>query len=121
MNDCNLPKIEFELHDSYIDAISFGPGRSVLIIVYLYPIFYPEASPVELRFGGILNYKKVNSYFNAILNDADDEIGCGIDAFHYSTRKISKVNDYYFFLDTQWEGRIEIHCSEFSMIKTSGK
>jgi len=110
------PEIEYDLHDSAIVAVSTGPRREVAFTIDLYPIFYPHRPRVRLRFGGIANYDAVRRYVSQIKAEADDEyIGCRIDCFQYDTKKESRDNDYWFFLQTDWCGPVRIHCSNMSI------
>ena len=87
------PEVEYELHHSTIVAVSTGPRREVSVTIDLYPIFYPNKPRVRLRFGGIENFEAVQRYVDKIRQEADDDyIGCRIDAFHYDTKKESKVD-----------------------------
>jgi hypothetical protein len=47
--------------------------------------------------------------------DDDDYIGCRIDAFRYDMKKEAKAGDYWFYLETDWCGPVQIHCSKMSM------
>jgi len=110
------PEITHELHDSAIASVSTGPGQEASFLVDLYPVFYPDRPQIVLRFGGILNYEKVQQYVRRMETEADDDyIGCRIDCFQYDTKKPSKTNDYWFFLETDWCGPVRIHCSEMTI------
>ena len=110
------PEIVYNLHDSSIVSISTGPRKEASIIIDLYSIYYPEKPRIVLRFGGVFNFDKIKTYFEDIIAEADDEyIGCRIDDFQYDTRKESKENDLWLFLETDWSGPIRIHCSKISM------
>ena len=114
------PDIAYQLHDSVIASVSTGPRREAALVIDLYPIFYPDKPRIELRFSGILNHEKVQSYVQKIEKDADGEyIGCRIDSFSYDVKKESKDSDYWFFLETSWNGPMWIHCSKMTMTKLS--
>lgn len=114
------PDIAYQLHDSVIVSVSTGPRREAALVIDLYPIFYPDKLRIELRLAGIRNYEKVQSYLQQIQKDADSEyIGCRIDSFSYDAKKESKDSDCWFFLETSWNGPMQIHCSKMTMTKLS--
>jgi hypothetical protein len=102
-------------HLSSLTPYSY-PRKEASIIIDLYSIFYPENPRIVLRFGGVFNFNKLETYLVELLAEAADEyIGCRIDAFQYDTKKVSKEDDLWFFFETDWRGPIRVHCSKMSM------
>ena len=98
-----VPDIPFDFHDSTIVSISIGPGREVAFSIDLYPIFYPPKPRVTVHCNGIKNYEVIERYAKRIIDEADDQyIGCRINVINYDTKRVSRKNDYWIFLDTEW-------------------
>lgn len=119
----SLPEITYQLHDSSIVAVASGPRQEVAFVIDLYPIFYPTKPRIVLRFGGILNFESVQRFVANVEADADDSkyIGCRIESFQYDTKRDSKSDDYWFFLEVAGSNSMRIHCSKMTMLEVDSE
>ena len=111
-----IPDIKYNLHDSSITGVQITPKSTVRFTIDLYSVFHPNIKSIFLTFEKIFNYDSVSTYAQKILDEAEpNEIGCRIDKFQYDTNKPSNLHDLWFYLATDWEGALRIHCESMSI------
>jgi len=112
-----MKEIEYNLHDSIIAKASYKENGRLELDVQLYEIFYPGSPMVKVIISGIFNKEKIESFFEELTNDAEenDWIGYRIDSFKYDEKKQSTGANVYLFLAVDHLDSIKIHCKKLKI------
>lgn len=116
----DLPEIEYELHDSYIETISYSDQEILEIDIVLYNLYYPDNEKVRLVFEGIYNGNRAKQFCEELTSKASDDrdgLGCRIDCFDYDKKRKSIPGNLYYFFEVDWIGWIRIHCKNMYFAK----
>ena len=111
-----LPNLKYNFHDAQLDTVKIGPRREITLFVTLYPIYYPGAPQVQVRFGEISNFAAVSKFFNQMTTGVDEEDSLErINALRYDQRKKSTANRLFFYCALDWAGEIKVHCAKLDV------
>ncbi len=113
--------LSYTFHDAIVLSYEQETINRFSLIVQLNKVYYPSEETVKLTFSGVFNEISMHRFISKLQECTEDSsnniLGLRVDSIQYDSKKISKTDDLYFFINIDWIDPVKIHCKKFHITR----